>query len=62
MRNPLPATAILGTPVVVVFFRIPVARPASDTPLIFVTVNEGLIDVVPEAEPETSPDAVHVID
>lgn len=32
------ATAILGTPVVVVFFRIPVASPASEVPFILVTV------------------------
>ena len=32
-----PATAMLGTPVVVVFLRMPVARPANDVPLILVT-------------------------
>ena len=41
------ATAILGTPVPVVFFKIPVARPASEVPFIFTTVRA----VAPVASP-----------
>jgi hypothetical protein len=41
-----PATAIEGAPVVVVFFRMPVARPARDTPLIFPTVVETVLTVL----------------
>ena len=33
----MPATAMLGTPVLVVFFRRPVTRPARETPLILPT-------------------------
>ena len=33
----MPATAIDGTPVVVVFFNIPVVNPAKDVPFIFPT-------------------------
>jgi hypothetical protein len=33
------ATAIDGTPVVVVFFKIPVAKPAKEVPLILTTVS-----------------------
>ena len=45
------ATAILGTPVVVVFFNIPVANPANDVPLIFPTV----VAKLPVPVPVTSP-------
>lgn len=34
----MPAAAMVGTPVLVVFFRRPVARPARDTPWIALTV------------------------
>ena len=37
-----PAMAIDGTPVPVVFFRMPVPSPANDVPLIFVTVAAAL--------------------
>jgi hypothetical protein len=40
---------MLGTPVVVVFFRRPVASPARLVPLIFDTVGPGY---VPERSPE----------
>jgi len=42
-----PATAIEGTPVVVVFFKIPVASPDIRTPLILTTVSA----VLPVASP-----------
>jgi hypothetical protein len=42
------ATAIDGTPVVVVFLRMPVARPDSAVPLILVTVAASA-PVLPEA-------------
>ena len=35
----MPATAIVGTPVVVVFFRMPVDKLANDVPFIFTTVD-----------------------
>ena len=35
----MPAVAMLGTPVVVVFFKIPVASPDIRTPLILTTVS-----------------------
>ena len=43
----VPATAIDGTPVVVVFFKIPVANPLINVPFIFTTVNA----VAPVASP-----------
>jgi hypothetical protein len=45
------ATAMDGTPVVVVFFTRPVASPDSAVPLIFATVGPGYV-------PDRSPDAV----
>jgi len=45
-----PATAILGTHVVVVFFNIPVARPAREVPLILVTVVELVLLAEPSNE------------
>ncbi len=59
-----PATAILGTHVVVVFFNIPVARPAREVPLILVTVVEFVLLPVPsKLEPAlvTSPVRVPIV-
>lgn len=46
------AIAILGTPVVVVFFNIPVVSPANDVPLILPTT---VADCVPVTSPERLP-------
>ena len=43
-------------------FNRPVEAPERSTPFSFVTVKEGLIEVVPEAEPVASPETVKVID
>lgn len=59
-----PATAILGTHVAVVFFNIPVARPASEVPFILVTVVEFVLLPVPsKLEPVevTSPVRVPIV-
>lgn len=59
-----PATAILGTPVAVVFFSIPVARPAREVPFNLVTVVEFVLLPVPsKLEPVavTSPVRVPIV-
>ena len=45
------ATAMLGTPVPVVFFRIPVVNPANEVPLIFTTVTATEPDPLAVASP-----------
>lgn len=57
-------TAILGTPVLVVFFNRPVARPAREVPFILVTVVELVLLPVPsKLEPVevTSPVRVPIV-
>ena len=57
------AMAMLGTPVLVVFFRMPVPRPAKDVPLILPTTvapcvpvtSPAKLPVKEPAEPETLP-------
>lgn len=59
-----PATAILGTHVVVVFFKIPVARPAREVPFILVTIVEFVLFAEPsKLEPAevTSPVRVPIV-